>query len=378
MRNLDYSRLTELLTTVFAPAESEKDLLVLVDLPTASRPDTQPWMDRRRLAAEWYTVLQANIARLPFAGISCAVYDNVGTNNADLPLTFTLVDRCTKEEHTSPGRPFGRDELLGQTGVLLSLAELSATAPLKVLAKQLGFRGASMPGFSRAMLPTLLLDYEQIDRRVRDIKQRLDHAEAADIIFRAAGIEYRLLLDLRFRSGHASGGLIREGGVVANLPSGEAYIVPYEGEREGAGSRTEGHLPVEIGGEIVVFNILGNKAISVQSSGRVSEGQRSRLLGEPAYGNIAELGIGVLGEFGVTAVGQTLVDEKLGLHIAFGRSDHFGGVTGPSAFHNPKSVVHIDWVYVPSVQPHVSVQEASLVYSDRSKELIVSMDNLVV
>ena len=127
-----------------------------------------------------------------------------------------------------------------------------------------------------------------------------------------------------------------------------------------------------------MFNILGNKAISVQSSGRVSEGQRSRLLGEPAYGNIAELGIGVLGEFGVTAVGQTLVDEKLGLHIAFGRSDHFGGVTGPSAFHNPKNVVHIDWVYVPSVQPHVSVQEASLVYSDRSKELIVSMDNLVV
>ena len=66
--------------------------------------------------------------------------------------------------------------------------------------------------------------------------------------------------------------------------------------------------------------------------GTRSDVQRAKLDAEPAYGNIAELGIGVLGEWGVEAVGSTLLDEKLGLHIAFGRSDHFGGATAPASF----------------------------------------------
>jgi leucyl aminopeptidase (aminopeptidase T) len=157
---------------------------------------------------------------------------------------------------------------------------------------------------------------------------------------------------------------MREPSTVGNLPSGEAYIVPYEGERQGEPSKSEGTLPVQFNDEIVVFDIRGNRATAARGSGPASQAQHRKLIDEPAYGNIAELGIGVLGELGVRAVGSTLLDEKLGLHVAFGRSDHFGGVTGPGLFRNVRNIVHIDWVYVPSVQRDIAVESVRLSFED--------------
>jgi len=74
---------------------------------------------------------------------------------------------------------------------------------------------------------------------------------------------------------------------------------------------------------------------------------------EPAYRNVAELGLGLLGGYGIQPVGEILLDEKLGLHIAFGRSDHFGGQVGAKDFTSPDRVVHIDRVYIPEMQPLV-------------------------
>jgi leucyl aminopeptidase (aminopeptidase T) len=246
------------------------------------------------------------------------------------------------------------------------MTELSATAPLKVLARSLGFRGATLPGFSREMMQSLLLDYEAIDVRVRAVKSLLDRAVGATIRLSARGEAHELYLDLRHRTGHASGGLMREPSVVGNLPSGEAYIVPYEGERAGEPSTSEGTLPVQFNDEIVVFDIRENRATAARGSGPASQAEHRKLLDEPAYGNIAELGIGILGELGVQAIGRTLLDEKLGLHIAFGQSDHFGGVTGPASFRNQRNIVHIDWVYVPSVQRDIKVESVRLTFEDGS------------
>ncbi len=102
-----------------------------------------------------------------------------------------------------------------------------------------------------------------------------------------------------------------------------------------------------------------------------SDRQRTLLSDDPAYGNIAELGLGILGEWGVVAVGSTLLDEKLGVHIAFGRSDHFGGITSPSSFRSPSNVVHIDWVFVPSIQPLIELERMQFRYSGKGEEPIV-------
>ena len=171
---------------------------------------------------------------------------------------------------------------------------------------------------------------------------------------------------------------MREPGVVGNLPSGEAYIVPYEGEKAGEPSQSAGKIPVQFGEEIVVFRVSGNRAVEVLTTGPESDAQAAKLVEEPAYGNLAELGVGVLGEWGVEAVGSTLLDEKLGPHIAFGRSDHFGGITGASMFANPVRMVHIDWVYVRSVQPDVTVKSMDLTYPDGSSERVITDGTLVI
>jgi leucyl aminopeptidase (aminopeptidase T) len=209
-------------------------------------------------------------------------------------------------------------------------------------------------------------------------KRRLDAAVHSRIEFDVQGAPYECEIDLRYRSSHASGGLIREPGTVGNLPSGEAYIVPYEGERPNDPSATSGFLPVQLGDEIVVYELRNNKAVRVVTEGNRSVEERTMLDAEPAYGNIAELGLGVLGDWGIEAVGSILIDEKLGLHIAFGRSDHFGGVTGTASFVDPKRVVHVDRVYVPSCQPLISVKAVELDYGNGRTELILQNNHYLI
>jgi hypothetical protein len=78
----------------------------------------------------------------------------------------------------------------------------------------------------------------------------------------------------------------------------------------------------------------------------------------------------VLGDFGLEPVGSILLDEKLGLHVAFGRSDHFGGAVGPADFSGPDAVVHLDRVYIPQVQPAVAVASVTLEGPDGPREIM--------
>jgi hypothetical protein len=127
---------------------------------------------------------------------------------------------------------------------------------------------------------------------------------------------------------------------------------------------------VQFGDDIVIYRIEENRAVEVLSDNATSLSQRKLLEQEPAYGNMAELGLGVLGEFGIEPVGEVLLDEKLGLHIAFGRSEHFGGQVGPTAFRDPCRVVHIDRVYVPALQPLVTVEKVVLESTTGAVELM--------
>ena len=350
----------------------------MVDLPNRSLPDTSAWIDRRIISLEWFKSIRQSIGLTPFQSVNFISYENVGSNNNDLP---DVVAKCAPDVEAgsmTEGEPVRLEQVLKSSTVILALTQLSATAPLKILARKHGFRGATLPGFSRDMIPTLALDYEKIHDRVMVFKKRMDEASGVKASLSVDGKRFESFFDLRFRPGHASGGLMREPGLVANLPSGEAYIVPYEGERRGDPSQTSGVLPVQFDQEIVLYEIKENRARCVLSTGKFSKQEAQKLEEEPAYGNIAEVGMGVLGEWGVTAVGSTLLDEKLGLHIAFGRSEHFGGVTGPSSFNNPKNVIHIDRVYVPSVQPMITVDEVTFSFANGRTETIMRSGKFIV
>ncbi|GIQ86870.1 hypothetical protein KIPB_008798, partial [Kipferlia bialata] len=320
--------------------------------------------------------------------VTIAWYRNAGGNNADLPVMCHPIGggRDTPTLHKADDlegmeeMPF--KELFKAHSIVMCPTELSATAPMKVVAKAAGtgpdgLRAATMPGFTEAMVPALRLDYGIINKRVNMLKDLIHVAEQADLVFTVEGTEHKLTLDLRHRPGHASGGLFPNNGTAGNLPSGEAYIVPYEGEIAGDASRSQGTMPVQIGDEVVVYRIEGNKAVEVLTDGPASQEEWRHIQAEPAYANLAELGLGVLGDFGLKPTGSILLDEKLGLHIAFGRSDHFtGGTVGPKDFSCPDAVIHLDRVYIPETQPKVHVNSCTL--TGPSLDRVILRDNVFI
>lgn len=368
-----------LVRRVFAPSDEDRYLGVMVDLPDETRPDHEAWADRRALAYEWARGIYSIRRALGLEKVDVVLYRNVHNNNADFPGGCWVLDAAGLGTEDDPEEPPADCEELDEAAqlplaevltahdILLATTEFSATAPLKLAARRHDFRAASMPRFSRAMIPALDLDWVEVDRRCRRLKELVDRADAAHFGFRVGRREYELHLDLRHRVGQASGGLLQERGIAGNLPSGETYIVPYEGEIDGDPSRSEGHLPVQLdprSDEVVLYRIDQNRAVSVAEGGPAARLEAEKLTAEPAYGNLAELGLGVLSAWGVEPLGEILLDEKLGLHIAFGRSDHFGGQVGAKDFSSADAVVHIDRVYLPATQPAVAVPRVDLEMPD--------------
>jgi hypothetical protein len=374
MDKLTQEDLTKLIRSVFPARPDDRRLGILVDVPRRPEADNSDWKKRRRLAAEWARLLKRAASQIPVEEVRLLAYPDVGSDNADLPASaFSLSGPLPDDAAglASAGREMPFASIFEQVQIFLAPTEYSTTAPLKIAARRYGFRAATMPGFSETMLPALRLDYDEVSRRVLLLQDRLDRASSASVLFRVDGeYAFAMLFDLRFRKSHVSSGRFPDKGTAGNLPSGETYIVPYEGEGSEP-SRTEGVLPVQVGAEMVLFLVQENRAVYVDGEGEASIAERAKLLAEPAYGNMAELGFGVLGDFGLQPIGEILLDEKLGLHVAFGRSDHFGGTIGPKQFTSPASVVHLDRIYIPAVQPRVMLESVELSFEDGTSETIM-------
>lgn len=374
MTTLTPKDLIGLVQSVFPRHPDDRFLGMLVDLPSDPGRDNLAWKERRLLAADWYETLKEHASDIPLEGVRLIAYADVASNNADLPdagfvIEGRLPDHAGRLENSGQRRFF--ENIFQETQIFLAPTEFSTTAPLKVAAKHFGFRAATMPGFSSQMIPALQIDYAKVARRVDALKIRLDRAEWADVLFLVDRHgECKVLFDLRFRTAHSSAGRFPEQGTAGNLPSGEAYIVPYEGE-QGESSRTHGELPVQVGQDIIFFSIVENRAVRVDGEGESVPAERIHLKREPAYGNMAELGFGVLSDFGLQPIGEILLDEKLGFHVAFGRSDHFGGMVGPKDFSSPQEVIHLDRIYIPATQPRIKIGSIILGYPDGGTETIM-------
>jgi len=381
MEQLSGDELVKLIQSVFPTYPEDKKLGILVDVPRDPEEDKPNWAQRRTIAEGFFVTLKDHVVDLGLEAVNLIAYPDVGSNNADLPEKAFLIK--TALPPTADGLNAAGDEIAFSTvftefQLFLAPTQYSTTAPLKNAAKQYGFRAATMPGFSPEMIPALRIDYNEVSRRVSIIKEKLDPALWADVRFADDNDnDYKMFFDLRFRNGHLSPGRFPDKSTAGNLPSGETYIVPYEGE-QGEPTKTEGILPVQIGDEILRFTVRENRAVSVDGEGKALEEERDHLRREPAYGNMAELGFGVLSDFGLEPIDEILLDEKLGFHIAFGRSDHFGGAVGPRDFSSPKTVIHLDRIYIPATQPRITVKSITLGYEDDRTERILENGRYLV
>jgi hypothetical protein len=354
-RSFDFERLVN---DVFAPQPGEK-ILVMIDLPHGEFSDHSEWVLRREMAEEWHEGLEQLATEMDFSVHPLFTYQATGQHSGSLP-----------EEGKMGGQPVRLEEILADTDIVIALTEYSATAPLiEFVQRYPDLRAASMPTVTKAMEQTALAaDYQEVARKCQILVERLDRALGAEVEF-ATG--QRMYFDLRYRKAEVDDGQLhadKDGMRVINLPSGEAYIVPYEGEIEGQPSLTEGEIPVMCGNEVVSLTVEGNRIIEVLGSGECAAGFREYIFQDEARRNIAELGLGVNDTAVVT--GNVLEDEKVpGMHWAFGLSEALGGTVGADDFSDPSHVVHQDIVY-----PKGGVIEvASLVlnYEDGTSEEII-------
>ena len=350
----------QLLVDVFEPHNDEK-VIILIDWPHDEIMDHAEWQERREMAVEWhdaFTSLDLHVEPI-------ITFDATGSNNAELP-----------EFGRMKNKPVRILDMLADANIVIAMTEFSASAPLAMQAvKSEGrLRIASMPGVTRRMETTALAEnYQTLAQHVYILAKRLTRAVAADITFSTG---HRVHLDLRYRSGCEDNGHCPPGTKkpLINLPSGEAFIVPYEGEREGAPSLTAGEIPMVSHGEQVVLHIKENKIHAVKGEGQEATRLTAFFREDPARANVAELGLGCNSKAVVT--GNLLEDEKAGLHWAYGRSEHLGGITDPNAFRSPKNVIHMDIVYTGGCP--IGTQSLTFTYPNGQTEIIMQDNKYVL
>lgn len=321
--------LNRIIKSVFGYKKNEK-ITLLYDLPYLGK-DTVYWRKRRQMALNWIKQLGANLA----------TYNATYANNAELPENCQMGRRV-----------LSFDKLFSETDIVIMLNEFSATAPMHKYAKKYRLRVASMPGFNDKMTPALEIDYIDVAKKVDRLFNLFKICKSAYIAFMVNKKKYSLQIDLKEREPIKDDGICTKKGRVINLPGGECFIAPYD-EKE---SNTNGFLPIEQEGKVTVYNIEHNRVIDADNNTMLLR----KIKQDPAVGNIAEMAFGILSLYGIKPCGRVLLDEKLGMHIALGRDDHFGGTVGPASFMKKKNIWHQDFVYTNEMQPKISVKEAKL------------------
>jgi leucyl aminopeptidase (aminopeptidase T) len=240
----------------------------------------------------------------------------------------------------------GADVVLGPT-----VQSLSHTAARK-RASEAGARIATLPGVNEEMLARVMsADMKGLRKRGAAIAERLDAASEA-VIACPNGSELRLSLE--GRTAIPDAGELTEPGAFGNLPCGEGFIAPADGN---------GTLVID--GSMAGIGLVDEPVELVVEAGHLTSargGQGMTFMelltahGEEGT-NVAELGIGTNEK--ATLTGNILEDEKIlgTAHVAFGASAAIGG--------RVQVPVHLDCVVM---KPTVELDGEAIV---RDGELLV-------
>lgn len=359
----------------YSSQESGHRMGFLVDVPSLASEDTPQWQARRRLVMRWARTL----ARVSFHACMVYAFESVGRAGTDfihslhfVALSDEVPDTADELSHYR-GAIAEAEEVYTRAEFWIALTQHSVSAPLKNAAIRSGFRAVTLSGLVESMFPALSVDLLSIESRVTKLASALTMAGLARLEFDVRGERYELVFDLRYRMGFAHTGRYAENTQVGSLPAGEAYIVPYEGEKIGIISMTEGILPIEKDGEIALCEISENRVVCIDGDNAFAESLRKSMMMDRMRTNVAELGLGILSEWGIEPTGLMQLDEKLGVHVAFGRSENIGGVTSPSDFKSPATVSHTDFVFHRSLMPDIHIVRGAL-HGDGRVKVFMSND----
>jgi len=203
----------------------------------------------------------------------------------------------------------------------LSYYSSSHTTFRHFLTKLCGTRFASMPIFEAEMLEgAMCVDWKALARRTRAIAKAVNSFQSVRITTQA-GTD--LLLSKKGRRAHADTGILTRKGTFGNLPAGEVYFAPLEGESQGTlvlewAPTRELASPISLAiKDGMVASVAGDEPYVIELEKKLSERHENR--------NVAELGIGT-NEM-ARRPDNILESEKIlgTVHVALGDSSSFGG-----------------------------------------------------
>lgn len=331
---------------VFAPLPGEI-VLFLMDVPQENKKDFDIWKNRREMVHDWYNTFKELGTKEGFT-VEMLEYKATGIHNAPLPRN--VVDAVKK------------------SNLVIAMTEYSTTSTLLPITKAEGTitRCASMPQVEKRMEETAMkADYSEVKKYATALSRMLNNAIGANIVFSTGDILY---VDLRNRDAYLEAGDCTKAGQFINLPSGEALKPPYEGTIDEISkygeSKTKGIWPVYYGREILKYVIKNNKIVKIIGDNIKAKKMESFFAENDTRRNIAELGIGCNPK--AVIIGKILEDEKVGLHIAYGKSTHLGGKVN--------SDMHIDIVHAKGCL--VEGTTFTLINADGSKTELIRDANL--
>ena len=239
---------------------------------------------------------------------------------AEVGAEAVLVVMSERASHAAEPPPTVA-EAMAVADVLLAptVQSLSHTAARK-RASENGARCATLPGVTEDMLARVMsADMEGLRRKGHAVADALDRAVEARITD-ANGTDLRL--DLSGRQAIPDAGELTESGAFGNLPCGEGFISPKDGN---------GTLVID--GSMAGIGLVDHPVELVVEGGHLTSARGGQgmafmeLLTEHGDDgtNIAELGVGTNEKAKLT--GEILEDEKIlgTCHIAFGASAGIGG-----------------------------------------------------
>ena len=205
--------------------------------------------------------------------------------------------------------------------VALSNFSTSHTRFRDLLTRCMGVRYASMPLFDESMLTGVMTaDWTEVERRTLSLVGLMKGAE--DVIITGPN-GTSLKFSIKGRAVEPDTGILTRKGLFGNLPAGEAFLAPLEGTAVGTLVLEWG--PTRKLKSPVTLDVLDGLVYNVNGRDEYASELKSKLMENPLFGNIAELGIGTNSK--ATRPDNILETEKIlgTVHIALGDNSSFGG-----------------------------------------------------
>lgn len=347
--------LHRLLETVFKPSQGEK-IAILIDLEDPT--DVKDWGFLER---DGHSIQKMGYEHF-YKGLHGGVMDQLGLTGGEL-FCYKMTKGSNLDLDDEAYSPDGRvlsfeKDIYPHYDILLCISTNSATAPLTASAKVHNFRGATMHGLNEIILNSgLSVDYNEVSKRAERLRQGMSNADAIEIDFKIKGELYQLRIELNGQDAQKSHGLCRTGPDIANLPAGEVYYVPTNGE---------GHFPMKLeDGSIALLTVKGARVVEaqfVEGNPETVKAFDQRVKTDHATGFLGELGFGT--ELYPIA-DHDIQDEKAfgTFHVATGRNDHLGGDITTDKFKEKDNATHDDILFSPHKTPEIDAPTVRL-YKD--------------